>query len=265
MVLAPFETPPLKPQPDQVASVHWQPLSLFLDRLAFPKWTPMVINLSNKLAPRFSRTILRPLFGTMALHAIEMPYKPEFILRYQQELIKDTEKGLPYTSSSLSSSPSSTSRTRAVAVIDHYPDWDPAHRPLRLWGLTLQMLADLLELKDGPIQLDIRHKVWDSHRMRKRLDAGHLPGFSQADMHFWVRVLLKFHSWQQTEKNKPSQSNRVGSWESYYRMVKQAFVFVVLGRAAAMAVLVRLLKAPMLRAIQASVPSVRHSQLLKVK
>lgn len=48
-------------------------------------------------------------------------------------------------------------------------------------------------------------------------------------------------------------------------MVKQAFVFVVLGRAAAMAVLVRLLKAPMLRAIQASVPSVRHSQLLKVK
>ncbi|KAG0360158.1 hypothetical protein BG005_011389 [Podila minutissima] len=209
MVLAPFvylqltpKSPPLKPQPDQVASVHWQPLSLFLDRLAHPQWTPMVINLSNKLAPRFSRTILRPLFGTMALHSIEMPYKPEFILRYQQELVKDTdmlEKAHPF-SFSHSHPPHPPAKTRTVAVIDHYPDWDPGHRPLRLWGLTLQMVADLLELKDGPIQPDIRHKVWDSHRMRKRLDAGHLPGFSQADMHFWVRALLKFHSWQQTEK-----------------------------------------------------------------
>ncbi|KAG0086588.1 hypothetical protein BGZ92_008033 [Podila epicladia] len=208
MVLAPFVylqltpmTPPLRPQPDQVASVHWQPLSLFLDRLAHPQWTPIVVNLSNKLAPHFSRTILRPLFGTMALHSIEMPYKPEFILRYQQELVMDTdtlEKVLPSTSPY--SHFQSQAKTRTVAVIDHYPDWDPGHRPLRLWGLTLQMVADLLELKDGPIQLDIRHKVWDSRRMRKRLDAGHLPGFSQADMHFWVRAMLKFHSWHQTEK-----------------------------------------------------------------
>ncbi|KAG0096666.1 hypothetical protein BGZ93_004184, partial [Podila epicladia] len=166
MVLAPFVylqltpmTPPLRPQPDQVASVHWQPLSLFLDRLAHPQWTPIVVNLSNKLAPHFSRTILRPLFGTMALHSIEMPYKPEFILRYQQELVMDTdtlEKVLPSTSPY--SHFQSQAKTRTVAVIDHYPDWDPGHRPLRLWGLTLQMVADLLELKDGPIQLDIRHK-----------------------------------------------------------------------------------------------------------
>ncbi|KAI9238505.1 MAG: hypothetical protein BYD32DRAFT_413660 [Podila humilis] len=266
MVLAPFvylqltpKTPPLKPQPDQVASVHWQPLSLFLDRLAHPQWTPMVINLSNKLAPRFSRTILRPLLGTMALHSIEMPYKPEFILRYQQELIKDTSERHPHTPYT-----ALHAKTHTVAVVDHDPDWDLAHRPLKLWGLTLQMLADLLELKDGPIQLDIRHKVWDSGRMRRRLDAGHLPGFSMVDMHFWVRALLKFHSWQQTEKNKPSQSNRVGSWESYYRMVKQAFVCVVLGRAAAVAVLVKLLKVPMLRMLQTSVVRHHHKVIKRV-
>ncbi|KAF9974846.1 hypothetical protein BGZ73_001661 [Actinomortierella ambigua] len=168
-------TPPLRPQPDEVASVHWQPLSLFLDRLEQPLWTPMVINLSSKLTPRLSRTFLRGLFGTMSLHSIEMPYKPEFVLRQRQE------------------------GSKTVVVVDHHPEWDPNHRPLKLWGLTLQMTADLLELKDGPINLDIRQKVWDSKRMRRRLDAGYLPSFSQADMHFWVRALLKFHSWQGTE------------------------------------------------------------------
>ncbi|KAF8980604.1 hypothetical protein BGZ46_003955 [Entomortierella lignicola] len=197
MVLSPFvyiqllpSTPPLKPQPDEVASVHWQPLSLFLDRLEKPLWTPMTINLSSKLTPRLSRTFLRGLFGTMSLHSIEMPYKPEFVLRSTQQM-----------GSSLSSGGGSpTSSVASSVIIDYEPEWDPDHRPLKLWGLTLQMMADLFELKDGPIQLDIRQKVWDSKRMRKRLDAGFLPGFSQADMHFWVRALLKFHSWQGTEK-----------------------------------------------------------------
>ncbi|KAK3824645.1 MAG: hypothetical protein J3Q66DRAFT_94147 [Benniella sp.] len=246
MVLSPFvyiqlspSTPPLKPQPDEVASVHWQPLSLFLDRLDKPQWTPMTINLSSKLTPRLSRTFLKGLFGTMSLHSIEMPYKPEFVLRTQMEKSTGSESG--------SSSPSTTS----TVIIDYEPEWDPDHRPLKLWGLTLQMMADLLELKDGPIQLDIRQKVWDSKRMRKRLDAGFLPGFSQADMHFWVRALLKFHSWQGTE-NKTSQSNRVGSWESYYRLVKQAFLFVILGRLAAFALAMKLLRAPTMRMLQGS-------------
>ncbi|KAF9430523.1 hypothetical protein BGZ94_006318 [Podila epigama] len=225
MVLSPFvyiqltpTTPPLRPQPDEVAAVHWQPLSLFLDRLENPQWTPMVINLSSNLTPRLSRTILRGLFGTMSLHAVEMPYKPEFVIRQQQE------------------------GTKTITVIDQNPVWDADHRPLKLWGLTLQMIADLLEIKDGPVQLDIRQKVWDSRRMRKRLDAGFLPGFSQTDMHFWVRALLKFHSWQGTEQKTTTQSNRVGSWENYYRLVKQAFFFVIFGRVAAFAVFVRLLK-----------------------
>jgi len=148
----------------------------------------MTINLSSKLTPRLSRTFLKGLFGTMSLHSIEMPYKPEFVLRTQMEKSTGSESG--------SSSPITTS----TVIIDYEPEWDPDHRPLKLWGLTLQMMADLLELKDGPIQLDIRQKVWDSKRMRKRLDAGFLPGFSQADMHFWVRALLKFHSWQGTEE-----------------------------------------------------------------
>ncbi|KAF9908183.1 hypothetical protein BX616_000226 [Lobosporangium transversale] len=252
MVLSPFvyiqlspSTPPLKPQPDEVASVHWQPLSLFLDRLERPLWTPMTINLSSKLTPRLSRTFLRGLFGTMSLHSIEMPYKPEFVVRasyYGQE--RNNQSG---TIESSASTPSSTSSSM---VIDYEPEWDPDHRPLKLWGLTLQMMADLLELKDGPIQRDIPQKVWDSKRMRRRLDAGFLPRFSQIDMHIWVRALLKFHSWQGTEKKKATQSNRVGSWESYYRLVKQAFLFVILGRVVALAVLVKLLKAPLLRAIQ---------------
>ncbi|KAI8605346.1 hypothetical protein EDD21DRAFT_363826 [Dissophora ornata] len=247
MVLSPFvyiqlspSTPPLKPQPDEVASVHWQPLSLFLDRLETPQWTPMTITLSSKLTPRLSRTFLRGLFGTMSMHSIEMPYKPEFVLRTQQDRM--SEQG--GRSGSLSPT------TLAATIVDHEPEWDPDHRPLKLWGLTLQMMADLLELKDGPIQLDIRQKVWDSKRMRRRLDAGFLPGFSQADMHFWVRALLKFHSWVGTEK-KTTQMNRVGSWESYYRIVRQAFLFAILGRVAAFAYLVKLLKAPLMRLLHA--------------
>ncbi|KAG0056851.1 hypothetical protein BGZ83_003145 [Gryganskiella cystojenkinii] len=253
MVLSPFvyiqlspSTPHLKPQPDEVASVHWQPLSLFLDRLESPRWTPMVINLSSKLTPRLSRTFLRGLFGTMSLHSVEMPYKPEFVLRTRQEG-RNSISGSVGSLSPTASNTSSSSKT--VVVIDHDPEWDPEHRPLKLWGLTLQMMADLLELKDGPIQLDIRQRVWDSKRMRRRLDAGYLPGFSQMDMHFWVRALLKFHSWQGTEKQS-LQSNRVGSWESYYRLVKQAFLFVILGRVAAFALLVKLLKAPVMKLLQ---------------
>ncbi|KAH7057678.1 hypothetical protein BKA57DRAFT_499560 [Linnemannia elongata] len=257
MVLSPFvyiqlspSTPPLKPQPDEVASVHWQPLSLFLDRLEKPQWTPMTINLSSKLTPRLSRTFLRGLFGTMSLHSIEMPYRPEFVLR---TTTSSAPSRLQQSTADLSSSTLSGSGATTKVVIDYEPEWDPEHRPLKLWGLTLQMMADLLELKDGPIQLDIRQKVWDSKRMRRRLDAGYLPGFSQTDMHFWVRALLKFHSWQGTEK-KTMQSNRVGSWESYYRLVKQAFVFVILGRVAAFALLVKLLKTPVLRLLQGQSP-----------
>ncbi|OAQ34107.1 hypothetical protein K457DRAFT_28542 [Linnemannia elongata AG-77] len=257
MVLSPFvyiqlspSTPPLKPQPDEVASVHWQPLSLFLDRLEKPQWTPMTINLSSKLTPRLSRTFLRGLFGTMSLHSIEMPYRPEFVLR---TTTSSAPSRLQQSTADLSSSTLSGSGATTKVVIDYEPEWDPEHRPLKLWGLTLQMMADLLELKDGPIQLDIRQKVWDSKRMRRRLDAGYLPGFSQTDMHFWVRALLKFHSWQGTEK-KTMQSNRVGSWESYYRLVKQAFVFVILGRVAALALLVKLLKTPVLRLLQGQSP-----------
>ncbi|KAG0214355.1 hypothetical protein BGX28_002172 [Mortierella sp. GBA30] len=262
MVLSPFvyiqlspSTPSLKPQPDEVASVHWQPLSLFLDRLERPQWTPMTINLSSKLTPRLSRTFLRGLFGTMSLHSIEMPYRPEFVLRtiQYQEASSKTLSGSSSrsstaraTTSAMTESMTTSTAATATVVVDHEPEWDPDHRPLKLWGLTLQMMADLLELKDGPIQLDIRQRVWDSKRMRKRLDAGFLPGFSQADMHFWVRALLKFHSWQGTEK-KTAQSNRVGSWESYYRLVKQAFLFVILGRVVAFALLVKFLKAPLMR------------------
>ncbi|KAF8942870.1 hypothetical protein BGZ47_006040 [Haplosporangium gracile] len=257
MVLSPFvyiqlspSTPPLKPQPDEVASVHWQPLSLFLDRLEKPQWTPMTINLSSKLTPRLSRTFLRGLFGTMSLHSVEMPYQPEFVLR---TITSSAPSRLQQSTVDLSSSTLSSGATTTKVVIDYEPEWDPEHRPLKLWGLTLQMMADLLELKDGPIQLDIRQKVWDSKRMRRRLDAGYLPGFSQTDMHFWVRALLKFHSWQGTEK-KTMQSNRVGSWESYYRLVKQAFLFVILGRVAAFALLVKLLKTPVLRLLQGQSP-----------
>ncbi|KAG0352215.1 hypothetical protein BC939DRAFT_10548 [Gamsiella multidivaricata] len=260
MVLSPFvyiqlspSTPPLKPQPDEVASVHWQPLSLFLDRLEKPQWTPMTINLSSKLTPRLSRTFLRGLFGTMSLHSIEMPYKPEFVLRTHQDTNRATD--IPKHGSGSGSGPSSPTAT-SKTIIDFEPEWDPDHRPLKLWGLTLQMMADLLELKDGPIQVDIRQKVWDSRRMRKRLDAGFLPGFSQADMHFWVRALLKFHSWQGTEK-KNTQANRVGSWESYYRLVKQAFLFVILGRVAAFAFLVKFLKAPVTRMLQGASAAAR--------
>ncbi|KAG0283115.1 hypothetical protein BGZ96_012524, partial [Linnemannia gamsii] len=204
MVLSPFvyiqlspSTPPLKPQPDEVASVHWQPLSLFLDRLEKPQWTPMTINLSSKLTPRLSRTFLRGLFGTMSLHSIEMPYRPEFVLRTTTSSAPSRlqQSTVDLSSSTLSSAGVATTKV----VIEYEPEWDPEHKPLKLWGLTLQMMADLLELKDGPIQLDIRQKVWDSKRMRRRLDAGYLPGFSQTDMHFWVRALLKFHSWQGTE------------------------------------------------------------------
>ncbi|KAF9548556.1 hypothetical protein EC957_006110 [Mortierella hygrophila] len=257
MVLSPFvyiqlspSTPPLKPQPDEVASVHWQPLSLFLDRLEKPQWTPMTINLSSKLTPRLSRTFLKGLFGTMSLHSVEMPYRPEFVLR---TTTSSAPSRLQQSTVDISSSTLSGSGATTKVVIDYEPEWDPEHRPLKLWGLTLQMMADLLELKDGPIQLDIRQKVWDSKRMRRRLDAGYLPGFSQTDMHFWVRALLKFHSWQGTEK-KTVQSNRVGSWENYYRLVKQAFVFVILGRVAAFALLVKLLKTPVLRLLQGQSP-----------
>ncbi|KAI1309941.1 hypothetical protein EDD11_003956 [Mortierella claussenii] len=191
----------------------------------------------------------------MSLHSIEMPYRPEFVLRTLQQQDMNNSNLRTGAGTGTGVSPSSSVVSGSV-IIDFEPEWDPDHRPLKLWGLTLQMMADLLELKDGPIQQDIRQKVWDSRRMRRRLDAGFLPGFSQIDMHFWVRALLKFHSWQGTEK-KSTQSNRVGSWESYYRLVKQAFLFVILGRVAAFAVLVKLLGTPLLRAIQGRSASIR--------
>ncbi|KAF9579475.1 hypothetical protein BGW38_004248 [Lunasporangiospora selenospora] len=235
MVLSPFvfiqlspNTPALQPQPDEVASVHWEPLSLFLDQLESPGWTPMVINLTSKLAPKLSKTMLRGAFGTISLHAIEMPYQPEFVVRKRietEEMIK--------------------------AVVDFQPSWDPNHPPLRLWGLTLQMMADLFELRNGPVQMHKFRPNWDTRRMKKRLDGGFLPRFSLMGMDFWVRFMLRINLWQSI-KNKSETSSRVGSWESYFRLVRRAFILALLSRAAILALLVKYLREPVLRLIKST-------------
>lgn len=164
MVLCPFvylqmrhDLPPLALQSSEVHSAHWMSLrGLLLPSLRRDVRCDVSERLTRQRAP-ISRIMLRALVGQFVFSAVKL--KPTESL-YSNPIPDDVPK-----------IQKSTSVNSILARILPQNGSDADDRPMLLWGLTLGIMADLLELMDRPATAalwswptfspwDIRAVIW---------------------------------------------------------------------------------------------------------
>ena len=182
MVLCPYiflmtnhQLPPLRLQPTESASAHWVPLRALL---APGQRTFEFQDVSSRLAHRefgIKRWFLRAMLGRMVFAAVRLvPSESVYCTSIEEFFPSEIDTAKSKAPSIPSPIPSVDSRV--------WPKKDPSYpqtRPLLLWGLTLGVLADFLELlpPHNALKLwtyptftpwDVRFVVWAlSYRFRK--------------------------------------------------------------------------------------------------
>lgn len=250
MVLCPFvflylnrEVPALRLQGTEVSSAHWVSLRALLSPSlrTFER-----CDVSNRLAKRGSnlaRVFLRAMLGQMLFSAIRLIPSESIYDSFGQGFLPETsalfdEGGL---------------QPRSIPFRKRHADASTADRPLLLWGLTLGIIADFMELlpAHSAIQLwtyptfsppDIRAIIWGmtySFRRRKlkEMVQGKLPldRYSVA-VEEGLDAVSSFNGTapkQPKEQSHGSRSSTVGVLlDGYYNILKKAVTFAVLARCA---------------------------------
>ena len=251
MVLCPYiflvtrhTMPPLRLQPTEVASTHWVPLKALLST---EQRTEVHEDVSNRLANQetgIKRWMLRGMVGRMIFSAIRL---------------------LPSESVHCQSSPAEKASPEKRSIFSRLYSPEtlaPAYheQPLLLWGLTLGVLADFLDLLPPHTALklwryptftpwDVRFVIWAStYRFKQRkameiqqiqarvpavaieegLDAVSIPKkerLNEAGIHGLNTGVD--HAFFRTEL----KSSAVGTMlEGYYEIVRKAVAFTLIGR-----------------------------------
>ncbi|CAG8773134.1 4587_t:CDS:1, partial [Ambispora leptoticha] len=161
------ETPPIEISGSEVDSTHWIPLSIFLDPQITQKWNPASIDLSSRIAPRswIIQCVLKTFIGRMHFHCIDLPQ-----ISSNASSISGNNNNRSWTISDIETS--KTLSTRPDIQIGSVTT-------LRLWGLTLQMTSDLIDMMYKPDEVPPR-----------RLDAFR-PKFDYWDVNFFSWLFLK--------------------------------------------------------------------------
>lgn len=135
------ENLPIEISGSEVASTHWVPLSHFFNKKITQTWDPVSINISSRLAPNswIMQYMLATLTGRMHFHCIKLP---------------------------------------SIDVIAKHPLPDKKEH-MHLWGLTLQMTSDLMDLMYEP-----------NEEPPRRLDAIR-PKFDYPDVNFFIWWFLR--------------------------------------------------------------------------
>lgn len=174
MVLCPFlflwtapEIPPLRLQPNEVASTHWVPLRCLLSPSTR---THEYVDVSDRFAHRAGpvvKSIIRGILGKMRFSAIKLiPSESLYCTSTREFFSPEEENAISSYELPLSS------KFYKWYLGDHAGSAD-RQRPLLLWGLTLGMLADFLD------QLPPNNSVqlWS------------YPTFTSLDVRFIIEVL----------------------------------------------------------------------------
>ena len=205
MVLCPYvyilnshDVPPLRLQPTEVASTHWVPLS----RLSAPEQRTLAYeDVSSRLANQETgvrKWMLQLVLGRMMFAAISL---------VPSESIHSPETPIPAIAKSRTVS--STQTFNAVAAIaistgSSLPllsllllpaSTPPPTSPLLLWGLTLGVVSDFLDLLPPHDALEL----WS------------YPTFSPPDVRFWVWLLTyRFKERKRVELQAGTLENGLG-------------------------------------------------------
>ncbi|KAL1916314.1 uncharacterized protein VTP21DRAFT_5931 [Calcarisporiella thermophila] len=235
MILSPFVylqmspiTPQMTIQLREVASAHWIPLSIFYDYLEHPRWTPISVDLSRRLFPYFTsglfRKFLRTIMGEMHFHCINMPNYIETPQSSDSPLTSHTS-----TSTTIAYSPTSaTSSSKISEEIQGMLEQRIAPGKLRLWGLTLQMTSNLLDLME--------HDARGPHRP---LD-GQMPRFDFIDINLLVLMFIKLGKRDERRGNWTTSWAGGPAWKSYLRAIRRAVVVSILLRLIGTAFMLRI-------------------------
>ena len=176
MVLCPFvylvmrhDLPPLTLQPSEIHSAHWVPLRGILSPSLRRSVRSDVTERFHRQNLPVIRFLMRAMAGQMVFGAVKLKPTESLYCSSLPGYIPDN-----IVTTSLSGTVAHMVSTAILA------DDDPDDQPLLLWGLTLGIVADLLELidVDGASKLwawptfshwDIRLSVWLlSYRFRSR-------------------------------------------------------------------------------------------------
>ena len=149
MVLCPYiflitkhSVPPLRLQPTETASAHWVPLRVLLSP---GQRTFELQDVSSRLARQefgIKKWFLRAMLGRMVFAAVRLVPSESIYCTSIEEYFPSEAK------STQSEAPSIPSPIPALISSFNFRNGNeyPQTRPLLLWGLTLGVLADLLEL-----------------------------------------------------------------------------------------------------------------------
>ncbi|KAI9703934.1 MAG: hypothetical protein M1820_005716 [Bogoriella megaspora] len=226
MILCPYifliikhELPPLRLQPTETSSTHWVPLRTLL---APGQRTFEFQDVSSRLAHQefgIKRWFLRQMLGKMVFAAVRLvPSESKYCTSIEEYFPQDVQNkttNAPGIPSSFSFITSSLKRRKDTA----YPNTSP----LLLWGLTLGVLADFLELLPPHSALklwtyptftpwDVRFAIWAlSYRFRKQkeleLAARSTPEMMWGDEQNEVEREV-FHRAEQGFKANPHRKNK---------------------------------------------------------
>jgi 8-oxo-dGTP pyrophosphatase MutT (NUDIX family) len=197
MVLCPYlfllikhDTPPLRLQPTETASTHWVPLRVLL---ASRQRTFELQDVSSRLAHQefgIRRWFLRAMLGQMVFAAVRLvPSESQYCTSIGEYFPDDTRQSSAKPPPVPSPFPSFVTSWKQPRAQSSYPQV----KPLLLWGLTLGVMADFLELlpPHNALKLwtyptftpwDVRFAIWAlSYRFRqdKKIE---LAALSSPDM-----------------------------------------------------------------------------------
>jgi hypothetical protein len=131
------EIPPLRLQPTEVASTHWVPLRALLSRKQRTFWRQDVSNRTSRQELGFTRIFHRTMLGDMMFAAVRLiPSESKYCSSIAEFL---PEEPLWHEADTLNETVPLFSRSWNKAKA-------PADTPLLLWGLTLGVMGDFLDM-----------------------------------------------------------------------------------------------------------------------
>ncbi|KAF9458352.1 hypothetical protein BDZ94DRAFT_111272 [Collybia nuda] len=247
MILSPFvflQVTPHAPPPDPVptTTLHWIPLTTLVSPFSAPKWSTVTVDAATRLAPKHStalRLLVRVLIGSMEFPAILLDTSPPSSPIPDNKKHDILEKGIPSKS------------------------WSHPPSNLKLWGLSLGMMLDLMSYmifpppskfsstrddnNPAPSPLSpVMQLPYQTDGEGLRMDvvapslASVFPRFSYPDVNFWIWVFGKRYrevvrGWEASVRAGGTNDRRI-NWSgsalsTFYAAIRKALVVVIVARA----------------------------------
>ncbi|RHZ60972.1 hypothetical protein Glove_350g46 [Diversispora epigaea] len=228
MVLCPFvfiqltrESPKIEISGSEVASTHWIPISVFFDPKLSQKFNPISIDLSPRLAPQswILQNVLKTLIGRMHFHCIDLPQSN---LTTTGSLETSSSDGLLIIESTTTVELDPKKKISSSSSPPPPPPPPEFHNTtLRLWGLTLQMTSDLMDMMYRP-----------DEEPPRRLDASR-PKFDYWDVNFFIWLFLKnnrvFYRRYLTDfVNR--RTKWASGWNDFHKAVQKSIIIAIITR-----------------------------------